>query len=64
MGDKVDALIAELKDSGIMSPKLGTLAEVTRARMPIYELNPSLFIKKKEEMIELPLLQEPVKKRL
>jgi len=49
LGDRVDALIAELKGSGVMSPKLGTLAEVTRAGMPIYELNPSLFIKKREK---------------
>jgi len=49
LGDRVDALIAELKGSGVMSPKLGALAEVSRARMPIYELNPSLFIKKEEK---------------
>ena len=46
LGDRVDALIAELKGSGVMSPKLGSVAEVSRAGMPIYELNPSLFIKK------------------
>jgi len=44
--DRVDALIAELKGSGVMSPKLGSLAEVSRAGTPIYELNPSLFTKK------------------
>ena len=49
LGDRVDALIAELKGSGIMSPKLGALAEVSRAGVPIYELNPSLFIKKGEK---------------
>jgi len=49
LGDRVDALIAELKGSGVMSPKLGALAEVSRAGMPIYELNPSLFIKKREK---------------
>jgi len=46
MGDRVDALIAELKGSGVMSPKLASLAEVHRARIPIYELNPSLFMEK------------------
>jgi hypothetical protein len=46
MGDRVDALIAELKGGGVMSPKLGSLAEVSRAASPIYELNPSLFLKK------------------
>jgi len=43
MGNRVDALIAELKSSGVMSPKLGSLAEVSRAGTPIYELNPSLL---------------------
>jgi len=45
MGDRVDMLIAELKAGGVMSPKLSSLAEVARARSPIYELNPSLFVK-------------------
>ena len=49
LGDRIDALIAELKGSGVMSPKLDALAEVSRAGMPIYELNPSLFIKKREK---------------
>jgi len=43
LGDRVDMLIAELKGSGVMSPKLGSIAEVFRAGTPIYELNPSLF---------------------
>jgi hypothetical protein len=42
--DRVDVLIAGLKAAGVMSPKLGSLAEVTRAGSPLYELNPSLFI--------------------
>jgi len=46
LGDRVDTLIAELKAAGVMSPKLGSLAEVTRAGSPLYELNPSLFIRK------------------
>jgi hypothetical protein len=45
MGDRVDTLIAELKAGGVMSPKLGSLAEVARAESPVYELNPSLFVK-------------------
>ena len=49
MGDKVDVLIAELKGSGVISPKLGSLPEVFRAGSPLYELNPSLVIKKGEE---------------
>jgi hypothetical protein len=44
LGNRVDTLIAELKGSGVMSPKLGSLAEVSRAETPIYELNPSLFL--------------------
>jgi len=48
MGDRVDMLIAELKASGVMSPKLSSIAEVSREGTPIYELNPSLFIKKGE----------------
>jgi hypothetical protein len=28
----------------VMSPKLSSLAEVSRAGTPIYELNPSLFL--------------------
>lgn len=43
LGGRVDALIAELKGSGMMSPKLGSLAEVSRVGSPLYELNPSLF---------------------
>lgn len=49
LGDRVDALIAELKASGVMSPKLGSIAEVSREGTPIYELNPSLFMKKGEK---------------
>ena len=45
MGVKVDVLIAELKATGIISPKLGPLAEIARVGSPIYELNPSLFTK-------------------
>ena len=49
LGDKVDVLIAELKATGVMSPKLGSLAEVARAGSPLYELNPLLLIKKGEK---------------
>jgi len=49
LGDEVDALIAELKANGVMSPKLGSLVEVSRAGTPIYELNRSLFMKKGEK---------------
>jgi len=44
MGGKVDVLIAELKGSGSISSKLGSLPEVFRASSPLYELNPSLVI--------------------
>lgn len=44
IGDRVDSLIAELKGSGVISPKLGSIAEVLRAGSPIYEVNPSLCV--------------------
>jgi hypothetical protein len=47
--DRVDVLIAELKGSGVMSPKLSSLAEVSREGAPLYEINPSLFIKEGEK---------------
>lgn len=40
LGDRVDALIAELKGSGLMSPKLSSLAEIAKVGSPIYELKP------------------------
>ncbi len=40
--DQTGRLIAELKGSGIMSPKLSSTAAISKARSPIYELNPSL----------------------
>lgn len=46
LGDRVDTLIAELKGSGVMSPKLGSLSQVAKIGAPLYELNPSLFTKK------------------
>jgi hypothetical protein len=49
LGDRVDMLIAELKGSGVMSPKLGSLPEVSRAGSLLYELNPSLFPEKGEK---------------
>jgi hypothetical protein len=49
LGDRVDALIAGLKAGGVMSPKLSSIAEVSRVGTPIYELNPSLFMKKGEK---------------
>jgi len=42
--NRVDPLIAELKGSGVMSPRLASLAEAIREGSPIYELNPSLFV--------------------
>ena len=42
--DRVDFLIAELKGSGVMTPKLSSLAEVMRETSSIYELNPSLCV--------------------
>ncbi|MDY6911098.1 MAG: hypothetical protein SVM79_01885 [Chloroflexota bacterium] len=42
--DRVDTLIAILKGSGVMSPKLGALAAVIRTGAPLYELNPCLYL--------------------
>ena len=42
--NRVDGLIAELKAAGIISPKLGSIPDLLRARSPIYELNPSIII--------------------
>lgn len=45
LGERVDPLIAELKGSGVMSPSLASLAEAIQRKAPLYELNPSLFVK-------------------
>jgi len=42
--DRVDPLVSELKAVGILSHKLTSLTEVSRAGSPIYELNPSLLV--------------------
>ena len=42
-GERTDTLIAILKGAGVISPKLGSLAQVTRTQIPLYELNPCLF---------------------
>jgi hypothetical protein len=44
LADRVDPMIAELKGTGVMSPKLAVVTEGLRARAPIYELNPSVTI--------------------
>ncbi|MFO8100919.1 MAG: hypothetical protein R6U37_01940 [Dehalococcoidia bacterium] len=43
LGERVDTMIAILKGAGVMSPRLGSLQEVVRAGVPLYELNPCLF---------------------
>ena len=43
LGDKLDRLIAEPKGSGLMSPKLRSFTEASRAKAPLYELKLSLF---------------------
>lgn len=49
LGERVDPLIAELKGGGVMSPKVGSLFEVIRTGSPVYELNPSLLVKRGEK---------------
>ena len=44
LGDRVGALILELKGAGIISPKLDSFAEVRRAGAPIYEINRSVLL--------------------
>jgi hypothetical protein len=44
LSNRVDGLIAGLKAAGIISPKLGSVAEVNREGSPIYELNPAVAI--------------------
>jgi len=44
LGDRVGALILELKGAGIISPKLDSFAEVRRAGAPIYEINRSVSL--------------------
>ena len=44
LGDRVGALILELKGAGIISPKLDSFAEVRQAGAPIYEINRSVFL--------------------
>ncbi|RLC71091.1 MAG: hypothetical protein DRI26_05820 [Chloroflexi bacterium] len=42
--NRVNSIIAELKGSGVLSPKVGSLTEVIKEGSPLYELNPSLFV--------------------
>lgn len=44
LGDRVDPLTSELKACGIMSPKLSSLTDPSRAGTPIYEINPCLLV--------------------
>jgi len=43
LADRTDTMIAILKGSGVLSPKLGSLSRVALSGNPLYELNPSLF---------------------
>lgn len=45
LSDRTDTMIAILKGSGVLSPKLGSLSQVARHGTPLYELNPCLFPK-------------------
>ena len=42
-GERTDTLIAILKGAGVISPKLGSLAKISRTQTPLYEINPCLF---------------------
>ena len=41
---KIDPLVSELKACGILSHKLSSLTEVSKAGAPLYEINPSLLV--------------------
>ena len=41
--DKTGAMIAVLKGSGIISPKLSAINQVAKSRSPLYEFNPSVY---------------------
>jgi hypothetical protein len=45
--DRVDILIAELKGSGVVSPRVSSLIQVIKEGSPIYELNPSLSVSRR-----------------
>jgi hypothetical protein len=42
LSNRIDGLIAEMKATGIISPKLSDIADVIGAQSPIYEINPSI----------------------
>ncbi len=44
LGDKVDTIIAILKGTGLMSPKMGSISEVLHTGTPIYEINPCVCV--------------------
>jgi hypothetical protein len=44
LGDRLDLIIAELKGVGVISPKLGFMAETLVLKSPLYELNPSIVM--------------------
>lgn len=44
LGNRVDPLVSELKACGILSHKLISLTDASRAGSPIYEFNPSLLV--------------------
>ena len=44
LGERIDPMVSELKACGILSHKLSSLTEVSRAGAPLYEINPSLLV--------------------
>ena len=51
-GERIDTIIAILKGAGIISPKLGSLAHMSRTQIPLYEINPVLFIESRSEIVD------------
>lgn len=52
-GEQIDGIIAILKGAGIISPKLGSLAHLSRTQIPLYEINPVLFVKSRSGVMDV-----------
>jgi hypothetical protein len=43
LGERVGAMILELKGAGVISPKFDSFSEVRNSKSPVYEINKSIF---------------------
>ena len=44
LGDKVGALIFELKGAGVISPKFDSFSDIQSSKSPVYEINKAMFL--------------------